>query len=72
MTGPVDRLPGKLSIEIPTDWTPDQAFAVFELIDGLRDAVWRCYSMQLLDEYRERLQHQIADHDDTDPDDPSF
>lgn len=28
---------------IPDHWTPDQALAVFELIDLLRDQIWLAY-----------------------------
>jgi hypothetical protein len=30
-------MPLTISLQIPTYWTPEQAFAVFELIDELRD-----------------------------------
>ena len=29
--------PLTISLQIPTYWTPEQAFAVFELVDELRD-----------------------------------
>jgi hypothetical protein len=32
-----------LSIDIPRTWTPEQALALFELIDDLRDKVWALY-----------------------------
>jgi hypothetical protein len=67
-----DSLPFKLSVQIPTDWTPEQAFAAFELIDNLRDAIWQYYSVPLLDEYRDRFQPPVTDRPDTDPDDPPF
>ncbi len=41
-------------IDIPTDWTPDQALAVFELLDQLRDAVATLY----LDRMQTLLQEQ--------------
>ena len=53
------RLPAHLrplSIDIPRTWTPEQALALFELIDDLRDKVWAIYGdrMQaLLREQRE-------------------
>ena len=64
--------PRTISLQIPTYWTPEQAFAVFELIDELRDAIWRCYALQLQDEYRDQLQHQAAECDPIDPDDLPF
>ena len=30
-------------IELPAHWTPEQALAVFELIDLLRDQLWGAY-----------------------------
>jgi len=36
-----------LTVAIPRTWTPEQALAVFELIDDLRDKVWDTYSCQL-------------------------
>jgi hypothetical protein len=48
-------LPLTISLQIPTYWTPDQAFAVFELIDDLRDAIWQYYNIQLIDEFRKQL-----------------
>jgi hypothetical protein len=29
-----------LTVGIPRTWTPEEALAVFELIDDLRDKVW--------------------------------
>ena len=40
---------------IPACWTPDQALAVVELLDGLRELIWARYGLQLLDERRDRL-----------------
>lgn len=33
--------------EVPTHWTPAQATAVFELLDDLRESVWRRYGVQI-------------------------
>ena len=41
---------------IPAYWTPDQALAVVELLDGLRELIWARYGLQLLDERRAKLQ----------------
>lgn len=41
---------------IPAYWTPDQALAVVELLDGLRELIWARYGLQLLDERRAQLQ----------------
>ena len=33
-----------LTVDIPRTWTPEEALAVFELIDDLRDKIWALYS----------------------------
>jgi hypothetical protein len=65
-------LPLTISLQIPTYWTPEQAFAVFDLVNDLRDAIWQCYGPQLLDEYRDQLQPAPIDQVDKAPDDPPF
>jgi hypothetical protein len=72
MTKSTKSLPLTISLQIPTYWTPEQAFAVFELVDEMRDAIWRCYGIQLLDEYRDQLHPTIADRAESDPDNPPF
>jgi hypothetical protein len=72
MTKSTESLPLTISLQIPTYWTPEQAFAVFEIVDDLRDAIWRCYALQLQEEYRDQLQNRADDHDRIDPDDPPF
>ena len=42
-----DTLRWATHIVIPTDWTPGQALAVFELLDQLRDAVASLYLDQI-------------------------
>jgi hypothetical protein len=39
---------------IPAYWTPEQALAVVELLEDLRDLIWSHYGAQLRDEYREQ------------------
>ena len=41
---------------IPAYWTPGQALAVVELLDGLRELIWARYGLQLLDERRAKFQ----------------
>ena len=43
-----------LTVEIPLTWTPEEALAVFELIDELRDKIWALYNVQLQDLLREQ------------------
>ena len=35
------------TIELPLDWTPDQALAVFEALGALREHLWACYGMEI-------------------------
>jgi hypothetical protein len=45
--------PLSLTVEIPRTWTPEEALAVFELIDELRDKICALYNLQLQDLLRE-------------------
>jgi hypothetical protein len=72
MTKSETGLPLTISLQIPTYWTPEQAFAVFELIDDLRDAIWQCYDMQLIDEFRDQLKPDLVNCTQKEPDDPPF
>ena len=63
--------PLTIPLKIPAYWTPEQAFAVVELLDDLRNLIWDHYGVQLLDQYREQhhpadSQHVDTDHPDTD------
>jgi hypothetical protein len=49
MTKSTESLPLTISLQIPTYWTPEQAFAVFDMINDLREAIWHCYSLELID-----------------------
>ena len=35
------------SITLPTHWSPEQAVAVFEFLDELREHVWARYGLQI-------------------------
>jgi hypothetical protein len=63
-------LPLTISLKIPPYRTPEQAFAVVELLDDLRELIWAHYSVQLLDQYREQDHPAASDHADDDPDNP--
>ena len=39
---------------IPADWSPEQAFAVVDLLDELREHIWGKYQVQLFETYTER------------------
>ena len=72
MTKSETGLPLTISLQIPTYWTPDQAFAVFELIDDLRDAIWQYYNIQLIVEFRDQLKPDLVNCSEKEPDDPDF
>jgi hypothetical protein len=72
MTKSETGLPLAISLQIPTYWTPEQAFAVFELIDDLRDAIWQRYNVQLIDEFRDQLKPDLVNCSKEEPDDSDF
>jgi hypothetical protein len=67
-----NALPLTLPLQIPAHWTPEQAFAVVELLDDLRDRIWAHYAVQLLDQYREQYGPADSDLTDDATDNPSF
>ncbi len=42
-----------LELLIDPNWSPDQAMAVIELIDDLRDRIWSHYEIVLHQKFRE-------------------
>ena len=44
-----------VGVEIPATWTPEQALAVFELLDEIRDKIWVRYGDRLQDPLQEQL-----------------
>ncbi len=65
-----NALPLTIPLNIPAYWTPEQAFAVVELLDDLRDLIWAHYGLQLLDQYREQYGPADSDHTDDTTDNP--
>jgi hypothetical protein len=53
-----------ITIEIPVTWTAEQALAVWEVLDELRQKIWVRYSCQLQDLLAE--QRRYAEVDDSD------
>ena len=51
-----------LGVLIPEDWTPEQAQAVVDLLDDLRERIWEHYALPLHGLYRKQRQP-----DDLDP-----
>jgi hypothetical protein len=53
--------PLTISLQIPTYWTPEQAFAVFELIDELTTILFgACHKLLLLVAPQTRLRRRAA------------
>jgi len=42
-------IPSSIKIEIPTDWTADQAYAVSDFIDALLTAIWEVHDQKIVD-----------------------
>ena len=53
------------TVEIPDDWSAEQALAVWELLNAVADQIWARYEGPLVALLRADLEH---DHDDKQPD----
>ena len=42
----------KPMIKIPNYWTPEQATAVFELVEEVRNALWKQYHLQIMQQLK--------------------
>jgi hypothetical protein len=64
-------LPPSSRFTIPAYWTPEQALAVVELLDDLREVIWDHYDMQVIDELRQQhLANSSGPSDTTPPTEP--
>jgi hypothetical protein len=54
-----------IMVEIPVTWTADQALAVWEMLDELREKIWARYSCQLQDLLAEQQRCAGVDGGDT-------
>ena len=52
------------SITLPTHWSPEQAVAVFEILDELREQVWACYGLQIQQVLRDERSMAVRAADD--------
>lgn len=43
-------------LQLPTHWTPNEALAVFEFLDLLRDRLWLQYAQDIQQAFREQIQ----------------
>lgn len=55
------QLPERFHFPVPEHWTPEQALAVFALLNALTEAIWQRYEAELLPLIDPRL------NTDTDP-----
>jgi len=42
----------KAEIKLPDYWTPEQATAVFELVEEVRDVLWKQYRLQIMQQLK--------------------
>lgn len=61
MTKPYNAGLQPVRLTIPDHWTPDAALAVFELLDDLRDQIWRRYGLAIQDELRRQTEPNNID-----------
>lgn len=67
-------LPTDVAFTLPATWSPEQALAVVELLDDLRERIWQHYDIALHQIIREQYS-DATDTDDQHPlpiDDPPF
>ena len=58
---------------IPDDWSSEQALAVVELLDDLRQIIWQRYQLQLQELFQEQRCTNPASESDSIPEsDPPF
>ena len=51
-------------IEIPDYWTPEQATEIFEFIEEIKEAIWRQYRLQIMEQIQfERCTEFQSDED---------
>ena len=61
MTKPDNASLQPVRLTIPDYWTRDVALAVFELVDDLRDQIWRRYGLVIQDELRRQTKPDHID-----------
>ena len=57
------------SITLPTHWSPEQAVAVFEILDELREHIWARYGLQIQQVFRDERSTAVPAAGDIDIDD---
>lgn len=59
-------------VTLPTHWSPEQAVAVFEILDELREHVWARYGLQIQQVLRDERGTAVPAADDIDEADVPF
>ena len=59
-------------VKIPVTWTAEQALAVWDMLDQLREKIWARYSDQLQDLLAEQQSYPVVDSDDAGSSDIDF
>lgn len=66
-------LPTQIPFALPATWSAEQALAVIELLDDLRECIWQHYEIPLHEIFREQYGDATATDDHPIPiDDPPF
>ncbi|MBI5790417.1 MAG: hypothetical protein HZA63_02970 [Rhodocyclales bacterium] len=63
------RCSPRATIALPRHWTPEQALAVFECLQAMREALWDLYGPQVQQAWRDQLRCD-TDPPELDPDEP--
>jgi hypothetical protein len=59
-------------LDLPDHWSAEQALAVFEFIDLLRDHIWACYGPAIQHALCEDQRSSASTSSPQAPDDPPF
>ena len=68
-------LPTQITLALPTTWSPEQALAVVDLLNDLRDRIWQHYDVALGDILRAQYEapsDRVGIDDQMPIDDPPF
>jgi hypothetical protein len=61
-----------ITVEIPVTWTAEQALAVWDMLDQLREKIWVRYSDQLQELLAEQQSYPVVDGEDVGSSDIDF
>jgi hypothetical protein len=67
----MSTLASRFTLQLPDDWTPEQALAVYDLLNDLAEAIWKRYEIPLIELLAPEIEPQnTAQPDPFDFDDP--